>query len=275
MRASQAAVDLLPLRGPHQALDEPLGSERDPVRVGHLGEPGHAADRADVGRVAHGWGPAVRVLGPGASDGRERDAERERGRGPTSGRTHTGSSPASTSAMGSERCRVRLTTTGPPSPLKARATAWLAWVMPPIDRRATSAPYSRAARASAPGSSLSPRASCTARWRWPPSDASRRSGHRPAAQPCLLRLLEDRELLAAVGPAAAGGRGDHLRRALPLRHRQHHPLIGRRADRRAGWMAPAGPGAARIRPRSPAPPPGRGRRSRTSSPGDVRRSGGP
>jgi hypothetical protein len=69
--------------------------------------------------------------------------------GSTSGRTHTGLSPASTSPSRSERCSVRLTTTVSPSPATARAMAWLACVAPPVENRQTSAPHRRAARDSA------------------------------------------------------------------------------------------------------------------------------
>ncbi len=47
---------------------------------------------------------------------------------------------------------MRLTTTVSPSSATASATAWLAWVAPPVENRQTSAPHNRAARDSASAS---------------------------------------------------------------------------------------------------------------------------
>ena len=74
----------------------------------------------------------------------------------TSGRTHTGVRPASTSPSSKDRCSVRLTTTSSPSPPTASAMAWFAWVDPPVENRQTSAPHSAAARASASASTPAP-----------------------------------------------------------------------------------------------------------------------
>ena len=69
--------------------------------------------------------------------------------GSTAGRTHTGSSPASTSPSSIDRCSVRATTTRSPGRPTARARAWLPWVEPPTENRQRSAPHRRAARDSA------------------------------------------------------------------------------------------------------------------------------
>ena len=72
--------------------------------------------------------------------------------GSTSGRTQTGSSPASTRPSSSERCSVRDTTTGAPGRPMPSASAWLPWVEPATENRHQSAPHSAAARASASAS---------------------------------------------------------------------------------------------------------------------------
>ena len=114
-----------------------------------VGQPGDVAHRADVGRVAHEDRPRLGVRGERAAYGRRGTPSGRPVPGSTSGRTHTGVRPASTSRAASSgaacgsppRCRRRRPT--------ASATAWLAWVAPPVENRQTSAPQSRAARASA------------------------------------------------------------------------------------------------------------------------------
>ena len=64
--------------------------------------------------------------------------------GSTSGRTHTGVTPASTMPSSSERCSVRVTTTASPGRHSASISVWLPCVDPPTEMRPQSAPHARA-----------------------------------------------------------------------------------------------------------------------------------
>ena len=65
------------------------------------------------------------------------------------GESHIGSNPAKTSALNTERCALRVSATLSPGFPRAKMMAWLAWVDPPVEKRAYCAPHSVAARPSA------------------------------------------------------------------------------------------------------------------------------
>ena len=113
------------VRGPGRVHDE-----RYVVGVGRLREPGTSptVPRYDGSPTSTARASGYRVRASATVEGAT-----PRGSpvpGSTSGRTQTGSIPASTRPRSIERCKVRLTTTRSPSPPSARAMDWLACVGP-------------------------------------------------------------------------------------------------------------------------------------------------
>ena len=103
------------------------------VGVGDLGEPSDVTDCPQVGWVADQHGSRAQLLdrGPRVSGATPRVSRLSWS---TSGRTHTGVSPARTRPSNMKAGSAQPSTSSPPS-ATASASAWFAWVAPPIENR--------------------------------------------------------------------------------------------------------------------------------------------